>query len=196
MRILVLVFAAMSTASAANWEESPSKLAFVDLRVSGGATANSDPVVAVSLMCGDLGLKDQHVITIDQDAGIVIGVRGIGARVDAKLSGNQSQAVRLAGGEFLGGFGYIAGPKDHLELLGGYHMGVTTLAGDGSNFSRNGTYRGFGGELGWYHTWDSHVQIGILAGYSVRKLKLDSPGGRVSARVGGVDAMASLGYRF
>jgi hypothetical protein len=191
---LLLVVSALATCVPA-WSES--KLAYVDLRVQGGATVTTGAMGALTLMCGDIGDNSRHVVEMDQDVGIVIGIRGIGASVHAPIDGAPDLPLRLAGGEFLGGLGYLADAENHLELLAKYHMGVTAQTGDTRRFRRNGTYRGFGGELGWYHTWTSRIQFGLLAGYSVRTLRLDVPGGsRYSSRIDGIDASASLGYRF
>src|SRR4051812_2667199 len=92
-----LAILAMSSSA---WAES--KLSFVDMRVEGGATTTTGPLASLTLMCGDIGDKDPHVVEMDQDVGIVIGVRGLVGRTTAPINGAPDQPVRLAGGEFLG----------------------------------------------------------------------------------------------
>ncbi|MBA3707986.1 MAG: hypothetical protein H0W83_04085 [Planctomycetes bacterium] len=184
------------TASNSALAESESKLSFADLRVQAGVADTTGPSAAITLMCGDIGNANQHAIDVNEDLGIVLGVRGTLLRTDMTVLGTDI-TERLVGGEFLIGLGIYAGPRDHVELAGGYHIGVLGASGDNQHFRKNGTYRGFGGELGWYHTWKSHLQFGLLAGYSARTVRVDiTDGSRASVNVNGLDAAISLGYRF
>src|SRR5271157_3657171 len=51
-----------------------SEMSFVDLRVEGGSIAGG-PGASITFVTGDLGDKSPQNVSIDQDMGIVIGVR-------------------------------------------------------------------------------------------------------------------------
>ncbi|HEX3134806.1 MAG TPA: hypothetical protein VHX44_14665 [Planctomycetota bacterium] len=174
-----------------------SALRFVDLRVQGGVAVNDGEAASLTIMAGDIGNKDQHVITIDADMGIVIGIRGQVAKVTAdfeKIPGDID--VKLGGGTFLGGLGFYLGKNSHAELLAGYSTGIGSSTGSTPFEERDIRYYQYLGELGWYYTWSTHVQVGITAGYSVMKITYKADAGDEKAKADGVDAALSLGYRF
>jgi hypothetical protein len=190
--LAVLAYLAIGSVSA---EESA--LRFVDLRVQGGATATDGEAASLTLMAGDIGNKDQHVISLDADMGIVIGLRGQVAKVTADFEkGGGDIDLKLGGGTFMGGIGFYLGKNSHAELLAGYARGVGSSTGSTPWADRDAKYYQYLGELGWYYTWNTHMQVGITAGYSVMKITYEADTGDQKAKADGVDAALSLGFRF
>lgn len=192
LRLAVLALAAIASAQAAE-----SALSFVDLRVQGGLAANDGDAASLTVMAGDIGNKDQHIISLDADMGVVIGLRGQMAQVTAKRDdGLGDLDLKLGGGAVLGGLGFYLGKHTHAELLFGYARGVGTQTGSTPWAQRDSSYIQYQGELGWYYTWETGIQVGITAGYSVIKVTWDNDGTDVKAEAKGVDAAVALGYRF
>jgi hypothetical protein len=174
-----------------------SALSFVDLRVHGGIAQTDGTAGHVTLMAGDLGNKDQHVITIDADMGIVLGFRGTVMETIAKRDDNSAELdLKLGGGAIVGGLGFIVGKSAHMELCGGYGQGVGTLTGDTPWDYRDSRYKTYLAELGWYYTDDSGIQFGLIVGYSVVKVTYNDVNTTVKAEVKGFDGSISLGFRF
>jgi hypothetical protein len=192
LRLVVLTMAAVGFGHAAE-----SALSFVDLRAGGGVTVSNGETVNLTLMAGDIGNKDQHIISLDADMGVVIGLRGQMANVTAKRAdGLGDLDLKLGGGTLMGGLGFYLGKNSHAELLFGYARGVGTQTGSGPWDERDSSYTQFLGELGWYYTWNSHLLVGITAGYSQIKVTWDNAGTDVDAKAKGIDAGIALGYRF
>ncbi len=177
--------------------ETESELTFADLRLQGGVTCTNGVATSLTLMCGDLGDKDQHVVDAASDFGIVLGIRFRAANLDAKLDAGPTVSRNLLEGVGLLGIGYYAGPTDHLELAVGYGLGETSHNAM-SSFSKDGKTKVLLGELGWYHTMAKHFQFGVSAGFTVEKLSLDAPAGGAAfdAKAQGLDASVGIGYRF
>ena len=192
LRLVALTFIAVGFGHA---EESA--LSFVELRAGGGVTVSNGEIVSLSLMAGDIGSKDQHIISLDADMGIVIGLRGQMSNVTAKrIDGLGDLDLKLGGGTAVGGLGFYLGKNSHAELLVGYSRGVGTQTGSGPWSQRDSSYTQLLGELGWYYTWNNHFQIGLTGGYSQIKVTWDNAGTDVDAKAKGIDAGLSLGYRF
>lgn len=188
------VLSCLALASAAAQE---SALRFVDLRVQGGVTVDEGQAASLTLMAGDIGNKDQHVISLDADMGIVIGLRGSTGEITADFEDGPGDIdLKFGGGAFMGGLGFYLGKNSHAELLAGYARGVGSTTGSTPWEDRDAKYYQYLGELGWYYTWSSHLQLGITAGYSVMKVKYDTDVGEEKAKAQGIDAALSLGFRF
>jgi hypothetical protein len=175
--------------------QAESELSFVDLRAHGGLAQSDGSGAHLTLMAGDIGNKNQHVVDLDADMGVVIGLRADYTRVTAKIADNPDTTTRLGGGSFVGGLGYYVDQNIHVELLGSYGKGWTSISGTPWG-ERNGEYTTFAGELGWYYTMAKHYQLGVVAGWSLSKLRLDGTTGKIDGTAQGVDAAFSLGYRF
>jgi hypothetical protein len=175
-----------------------SALRFVDLRAQGGVTVDDGPTANLTLMAGDIGNKNRHVITMDADLGIVLGLRGQVADVTAERDdGLGDLDLTLGGGTLLGGLGFYLGERSHAELVFGWAQGVGTTTGSHPWDERDTRFTQYLGELGWYYTWNVAVQVGVTVGYSVVKVKHDDPvAGRIKAEADGVDAGIALGVRF
>src|SRR5258707_569841 len=76
-----------ASATPASASDSESELSFIDLRVHAGVNATNGHGGALTLMCGDIGDKDQHVIDTWRDIGVVIGLRFDAQHVKAKTDG-------------------------------------------------------------------------------------------------------------
>jgi hypothetical protein len=175
-----------------------SALRFVDLRVQGGVVANEGMMASATIMAGDIGNKDQHVISLDADMGIVLGLRGQAGQVTADFEdgGPQNLDVTLGGGTILGGFGFYLGKHSHAELLFGYGRGIGSGTASSLGDDDNIDYYQYQGELGWYYTWSTHLQVGLTVGYTVLKIEYERYDGDVDAKIDGFDAGIALGYRF
>lgn len=174
-----------------------SALAFVDLRAQGGLLASEGNAASLTIMAGDIGNKDKHVISLDADMGIVIGLRGLVGRVTADYEDLPGDIeLDVGGGSFLGGLGFYLGPNSHAELLAGYGGGVGTVDGSHPWDERVARYTHYQAELGWYYTWSTHLQVGVTVGYSLVKVEVDTTGGDEDAETDGFDAGLALGFRF
>ena len=128
LRLAVLACCAALPTGALCAEESA--LRFVDLRAQGGVTLQDGATANLTLMAGDIGSKDKHVITLDADMGIVLGLRGQLAQVTFKRDdGGEDLDMKLGGVTFLGGLGFFLGPNSHAELVVGYARGVGSTTG-------------------------------------------------------------------
>jgi hypothetical protein len=178
---------------------SQSALSFVDIRAQGGVTVNDAPTVNLTLMAGDIGNKNPHVLTMDADMGIVLGLRAQaadGVNVEYKGMGGDVDVV-LGGGTVLGGLGFYLGKYSHAELVFGYARGVGSSTGDMPWDKRDTEYYQYLGEIGWYYMFDEGLQFGLTAGYSVIKAKVEQSNGvNEKADTHGVDAGLALGIRF
>lgn len=176
--------------------QAESRLEFVDLRLQGGLTESVGLGGALTLMCGNIG--DKNVADEEpNDVGIVIGVRAGANRLKAD-DGVNTYRANIASIGALGGLGYYAGKRDHVELCVGYAIGHVTLADDHAGFSANdGRSTTISGELGWYHTWKRGWQLGVLGGWSWTRFACN-PGtaSESTAASYGVNIAGSLGYRF
>jgi hypothetical protein len=192
LAIMTLTCAALSAAD-------QSALSFVDIRAQGGVTVNQAPAVSLTLMAGDIGNKNPHVITMDADMGIVIGFRGQaadGVNVEYQEKGGDVD-VTLAGGTVLGGLGFYLNKYSHAELVFGYARGIGSTTGDMPWDNRDTKYYQYLGEIGWYYMFDELMEFGITAGYSVIKAKVEQANGiSEKADTHGVDAGLVLGVRF
>ncbi len=174
-----------------------SALAFVDLRAQGGVLVSESPAASLTLMAGDIGNKDKHVISLDADMGIVIGLRGLMSQITAKYEDLPGDIdLDIGGGSFLGGLGFYLGKNSHAELLVGYGGGAGTVDGSHPWDDKVAKFTHLQAELGWYYTWSTHVQVGVTAGYSIIKVKVDTTAGDEEAEADGFDAGLALGYRF
>jgi hypothetical protein len=193
LRLAVLACLATGSVSAAE-----SALTFVDLRAQGGITLQEGTTANLTLMAGDIGNKNKHVISLDADMGIVLGLRGQLAQVTFQRDdGGEDLDMKLGGGTFLGGLGFYLGPNNHAELCVGYATGVGSTTGSHAWDERDTEYKQYVAELGWYYTWSNHLQLGVIAGYSLMKVEYDDPLlGTIEGEADGFDASISLGYRF
>lgn len=175
-----------------------SALTFVDLRAQGGLTLNDGETANLTLMAGDIGNKDKHIISLDADMGIVLGIRGQVSQVTFERNdGLGDLDMKLGGGTFLGGLGFYLGKNSHAELVVGYARGLGSTTGSNPWDDDDTKFTQYVGELGWYYTWDTHIQVGVTVGYSLLKVEYDDPLiGTIKGEADGVDACLSLGYRF
>lgn len=191
---LSLVVCGLATATAHGAE---SALAFVDLRAQGGVLVGESPAASLSIMAGDIGNKNKHVISLDADMGIVIGLRGLMSEITAEYEDLPGDIdLDIGGGSFLGGLGFYLGKNSHAELLAGYGGGAGTVDGSHPWDDKVAKYTHYQAELGWYYTWDTHLQVGLTVGYSLIKVKVDTTAGDEKAETDGFDAGLALGYRF
>ncbi len=183
-------------ASAALQAEDQPLLSFVDLRAQGGVAANSGRLAELTLMAGDIGDKSVHTIDVDSSLGIVIGVRGASELIPFERSPDGT--VHLYAGELLGGIGIYAGKEDHVEIIGGYGVGYMSFKDSHTDFHKDGKAVIMLGEVGWFHTFDEHYQIGITAGYAINRITLNGLNGANgdSFKSNGINATLALGYRF
>jgi predicted outer membrane lipoprotein len=193
LRLAVLALVAVGTAQA------ESALTFVDLRVQGGVTADDGEAASMTVMAGDIGNKDNHIISFDADMGVVLGLRGQVSKVTAERDdGLGDLDLTLGGGTLMGGFGFYFGKHSHGELLFGYARGVGTTTGSTPWDQRDTSFIQYQGEIGWYYTWETGLQLGLTAGYSVIKATWSDRVNDVDvkAEAKGIDGALSLGYRF
>ena len=171
-------------------------LSFVDLRAQGGVAANSGRLAEVTLMAGDIGDKSVHTIDVDSSLGIVIGLRGLSELIPFERSPDGK--VHLYGGELLGGIGIYAGKEDHIEVVAGYGKGYMSFSDSHTDFHKDGDATIILGEVGWFHTFDEHYQLGITAGYAVNRITLNGSNGANgdSFKSNGINATVAVGYRF
>jgi hypothetical protein len=191
---LIPILAVLSSVALAQGEES--KLVYADVRVQGGVMGTSGVGGAISLMAGDIGEKGSHVINVDQDMGVVLGIRAQYAKgVDVR---NRDEDVDLTGGVFLGGLGFYVSKTVHAELLFAWGLGMLSV--DGPTIDRDeGRYMSYGGEFGWYWMMTKRLQLGVVAGYTYAKLTTRDPTNTVDAEKlvgGGIDAGVAVGWRF
>lgn len=197
MRILPCLSLVACGLVAATAHGAESALSFVDLRAQGGVIATEGTAASLTIMAGDIGNKDKHVISLDADMGIVIGLRGMVGQITAEyedLPGDLD--LDIGGGSFLGGLGFYLGKNSHAELLGGIGGGACTVDGSHPWDDKVATYTHYQAELGWYYTWGTHLQVGVTVGYTLLKVKVDTTAGDEKAETDGFDAGLALGYRF
>src|SRR5688572_33493962 len=112
-----LRLAALACLATGAIDAAESALAFLDLRAQGGVTLTEGQTASLTLMAGDIGNKDKHVISFDADMGIVLGLRGQLAEVSFERSdGLGDLDMKLGGGTFLGGLGFYISDNIHAEL--------------------------------------------------------------------------------
>jgi hypothetical protein len=178
-----------------------SEVSYEDLRVQAGSMCNNGEQIAFTFMAGDLGDKDQGVVDIGTDFGFVLGVRGVIGRAAATVevvNSGPDIALNVLGGEVLGGLGYYLGKNDILEFLVGLSLGVSSETGQTALNHRDGSYSGYTGEIGWYHTIDrTNFVLGlVVAAERIHNtLKLQS-GDDFPVRAQGFDVTLAFGYRF
>ena len=195
MRKLILL--TLSTSAFLTQAYAESALSFVDLRVQGGLAQTDGQAGSLTLMAGDIGNKDQHVLTLDADMGVVIGLRGSAINTSASREDtNADLDLKLGGGAFVGGLGFYLGKHTHMELLGGYGQGIGTATGDTFVDNRDTQYKMYLAELGVYYTYSSGIQLGVIVGGSILKAVYDDLGTDVKAETKGFDGSVALGYRF
>lgn len=195
-RLAVLAcFASLSTEALAVEE---SALRFVDLRVQGGLTLNDGEAASLTLMAGDIGNKNKHIISLDADMGIVLGLRGQVSQVTFERNdGGGDLDIKLGGGTFMGGLGFYLGTNSHAELVVGYAKGVGSTTGSNPWDSRDTSYSQMMAELGWYYTWSTNIQVGVTVGYSLLKVEYDDPLiGEIEGEADGIDGAIAIGFRF
>ena len=176
--------------------QAESKLVYADVRVQGGVMGTTGVGGAISLMAGDIGDNAKHTIDVDQDIGVVLGLRAqYGQGIDVR---GRSKSIDLTGGAFLGGLGFYLSKTTHAELLFAWGMGM--ISADGPTISRDeGRYMSYGGEFGWYWMMTKRLQLGVVGGYTFAKITTRDPTGTVDSEklvAGGVDAGVAVGWRF
>jgi hypothetical protein len=193
LRLAVLACLATGAVSAAE-----SALRFVDLRAQGGLALNDGQTAALTLMAGDIGNKDRHVISLDADMGIVLGLRAQLAKVTFKRDDTGADLdMKLGGGTAMGGLGFYLGPNSHAELLVGYARGMGSTTGSHPWDESDTKYSQYLGEFGYFYTWSNHLQVGVTVGYSLMKVTYDDPLiGDIDGETDGFDAAIAIGYRF
>jgi hypothetical protein len=190
----VLISSLAPQARLAAADDTP-ELTYGDLRLAGGFYADHPYDASLSLVAGNIGEKDPHATDAWADAGIVVGIRAMANRVPVKLDVGGGYKARLAGGELLLGVGIYLDEEDHMEGLIGYGKGQTSDI-TSSSLHRNGSFTAYHAELGLYHTFAKHYQIGGILGYSYDKVKIDGVSGVFTGKADGLDLDVSLGYRF
>ena len=182
--------------SVAALAQAESKLVFADVRVQGGVMGTTGVGGAISLMAGDIGDNTKHVINMEQDMGVVLGIRAqYGQGIDVH---GRKEDIDLTGGVFLGGLGIYISKTSHAELLFAWGVGMISVDGPVANRDE-GKYMSYGGEFGWYWMMTKRLQLGLVGGYTYAKLTTRDPTGTVDAEklvAGGVDAGVSVGWRF
>lgn len=176
--------------------QAESKLVYADVRVQGGVMGTSGVGGAISLMAGDIGDKTKHVINMEQDMGVVLGIRAqYGQGIDVR---GRDEDIDLTGGVFLGGLGFYVNKTSHAELL--FAWGVGMISADGPTANRDeGKYMSYGGEFGWYWMMTKQLQVGLVGGYTYAKLTTRDPTNTVDGEklvAGGFDAGVAVGWRF
>ncbi|MBA3700441.1 MAG: hypothetical protein H0W78_16465 [Planctomycetes bacterium] len=193
-----LRLAALACLTAGSLSAAESALRFVDLRAQGGLTLNDGETANLTLMAGDIGNKDKHIVSLDADMGIVLGLRGQVSQVTFKRNdGLGDLDMKLGGGTFLGGLGFYLGTNSHAELVVGYARGLGSTTGSNPWDDDDTKFTQYVGELGWYYTWSTNIQVGVTVGYSLLKVKYNDPLiGTIKGEADGFDASIALGYRF
>jgi len=195
---ITLRLAALACLTAGSLSAAESALRFVDLRAHGGLTLNDGETANLTLMAGDIGNKNKHVISLDADMGIVLGLRGQLSQVTFERNdGLGDLDIKLGGGTFMGGLGFYLGTNSHAELVVGYARGVGSTTGSNPWDDNDTKYTQYMGELGWYYTWSTNIQVGVTVGYSLLKVRYDDPLiGEIKGKADGIDATLAIGYRF
>ncbi len=195
IRMLAALAAVVGCSSVAVAE---SELSYEDLRVQGGFAMNKGEYAAVTFMAGDIGDRDQHVIDLTSDLGIVLGARGVAGAIQAKVQNSDDVVFSELGVQFLGGLGFYLGPDDLVETLGGYQVGVSSVTGKVALDHRDGRYTGYLIELGYYHTFGkTGFQLGLVGSFENIKDSFSvESGDKIQAKAKGVDGGVSIGYRF
>jgi hypothetical protein len=175
--------------------DAESELSFVDLRLHGGVNATNGHGGGLTLMCGDIGDKDQHVVDTWRDIGVVVGLRFEGEHVKVKLDGGPTLQENVLEGDIVGGLGIFVDQEDLLEIVVGYGLGEHS-DGTRSGFHKRGSTRKLLGEVGWHHTFSKHWQVGALIGYEIVTMKFTDVPVEVKGKAQGVNAAISFGYRF
>lgn len=169
---------------------------FVDLRAQVGLVQTPGWGGALTLMAGNLGLKDK-TLDIPDDWGLVIGLRALLARTTLH-DGEDAVDINLASGMGLIGIGYYVDKRQHCELCLGYGMGLPTVRDDHGGIHNDGDTTTWAAELGWYWTERAGYQVGVNGGWSWTtasiKPPLDAP--TVDAAGNGLNLAVSVGYRF
>lgn len=193
LRLAVLACLATGSVSAAE-----SALRFVDIRAQGGVTLNDGENASLTLMAGDIGNKNKHVISLDADMGIVLGIRGQLAKVTFERDdGGDDLEMKLGGGTFMGGLGFYLGTNTHAELVVGYAKGIGSTTGSHAWDDDDTEFTQYMAEFGWYYTWSTNIQVGVTVGYSLMKVEYDDPLiGMIEGEADGFDATLAIGYRF
>ena len=197
MRTLLLLTCSATVCLSQVYAESA--LSFVDLRAQAGVAQTEGQSGSLTLMAGDIGNKDQRVLTMDADMGIVLGLRGSVAETTAKRKDNNADLdLKLGGGAIVGGLGFYLGKNVHMELAGGYGQGVGTTTGDNPWNDRDSRYKMYLAELGLYYTMNNGIQFGVIVGGSIVKVTFDDvvTSTKVKAETEGFDGSVALGYRF
>ena len=197
MRTLLLLSCSATVCLSQAYAESA--LSFVDLRAQAGIAQTEGQSGSLTLMAGDIGNKDQHVLTMDADMGIVLGLRGSVTETTAKRKDtNTDLDLKLGGGAIVGGLGFYLGKNVHMELAGGYGQGVGTTTGDNPWDARDSRYKMYLAELGLYYTLTNGVQLGLIVGGSIVKVTFDDvvTSSKVKAETEGFVGSVALGYRF
>ena len=176
--------------------QAESKLVYADVRVQGGVMGTTGYGGSLSLMAGDIGDNAKHTIDVDQDLGVVLGLRAqYGQGIDVR---GRNDSIDLTGGVFLGGLGFYVSKTSHAELLFAWGVGMISTSGPTINRDE-GRYMSYGGEFGWYWMMTKRLQLGVVAGYTFAKITTRDPTGTVDAEklvAGGVDAGVTVGWRF
>jgi hypothetical protein len=214
----VLLLLMMFAARLAGFDPGESQQRFLDVRLQAGLErgfseiddedARGQPSLAgaVTLMYGDIGSARPHEAENDwqewmDDLGFVLGGRAAAVHWTGDPGRDSGRRVSREsfGLAVVGGLAWRWNDSVHLELCGLYGVGVSSTgkAIEGE-FERSGAMRWYGVEAGTYYTWRNNLQTGLTLGYD--QARFDAPlgasGDDVAWRAGGVDAYASLGYRF
>jgi hypothetical protein len=193
-RLTAVLFASLPAAVFAD-----SEMNFVDVRLEEGIAATSGQGTAVTVMAGDIGDKEQTDDGGPSDLGIVIGLRASSRLVRAKVNGLPDNDIAILGGAAVGGFGLYLDSQDHMELTGGYELGVASDHGRTGLQGRDGTSRGYLFELAYFHTFRHlwNLQLGALGGYEHTKAAITMrSGSEVAPTAQGLDLAIEIGYRF
>jgi hypothetical protein len=177
--------------------QAEAKLSYIDLRVEAGEVVGG-PGASITLISGNLGDKKQQEVTIDQDMGIVLGLRGLVSRCQVSFdhapASTDSFSLDLTGGEALGGIGLLINPNEHIELVAGYALGLTAAH---SGFVERGRFRGWMGEAGYYRGFKSGMVLGLAGGWTFFQAQTDdASGAALDIKLSGLDLVVSMGYRF
>jgi hypothetical protein len=194
MRSNTLLHASLLLCSCSALVRAEALMEFVDLRAQGGVVAGRYGG-SLTLMAGNIGNKDQ-TLEMPDDSGIVVGVRATTARLRAK-DDEDDVDLNMATIGLVIGLGYCIDKTQHLELNGGWSAGRPTLLTEHGGYHNDGYGTVWNAELGWYTTWQKHIQIGLVGGWSWSRFNVVvDEDTTVPVRAGGLEASLVLGYRF
>jgi hypothetical protein len=174
-----------------------SALEFLDLRVQAGIVETRNPGGAITLMAGNIGDRDNHVMDPGADFGIVIGLRTSLSRLHAHDDETDVDVNFCAAGP-VGGIGYYVSKRQHIEFVAGWQAGRPTVLSEHGGFHNDGYGTIWSGEMGWYYTFKKGIQFGLVGGWSWTHFTAHATpdSDAISGSSNGVGLAGSLGYRF